>query len=257
MNMRVWLGFRRLQSRDLHRSRWGEWAVTYTQPLPGEPGPDVTLPRDVCHVEIVLEVSCSGARSCAYCALLAKRLHEAKQRQSFRSQQQYTVDTVSHLLSYSITGLAPLNTVYCTLNREYNESEWVFQGRYLRASQQKAVFAFLEAQKGKGFSRRAFYLNFAPRTWWCWGCARTSAVPQPRLSWWQTGCDFSPDPRAYAGHPHWFCSELAVAALQGCGLCENVAPASVSPNHLFWHTVDNPLWAATDPPVTVPFCAAV
>ena len=251
--MQVWIGFRRLQTKDFARSRLARWSVEYTQPLDFEEGPPVHLPRDVCHVEIVVEVVCSGVDTCVYCRRLAQYRDTALQKGELKRQQQYTVDADMHLISYSITGVPPHDKVFCAFNRKYPPREWLFYSTTLRIRPYRALLKFLQQQLDKPFARMAFYLNFAPKHWWLWGCGRESSQPTRALRWWQRGCAWSEHGQHYAEHAQWFCSELVVAALQPTGLCPGVAPSTVSPNHLLWCTASAPAWTATTAPVSVPY----
>lgn len=250
--MHIWLAFRRVTARDLERSRLVRWTIQYTQPPAGAACIDPVVPDgapvDICHVEIIVPVRCSQTPSCIYC-------------QHLRSQQRLMPEQVNHTrvtqhrLSFSVTNEPGQDTVFYHVNRVYptvwdtqsqGRAEWWFlRCDAVTTSEWKQIKNFLMQQLGKPFAARAFYANFAPLVWRSGWCRRTvtkvPASPSPRLSWWQYGCDYRADLQ-YHTHDRWFCSELGTAAVQVLGVLPQVAPATVTPNYLFWTLCNSARW---------------
>lgn len=137
--------------------------------------------------------------------------------------------TGMHQLSYSVTGMPTRDRVFFSVDRQYDMAQldgsplWVFYIARMTDRECAYVSEFLRSQLDIQFNKVGMYANFACPP--CLRCPLTSI-----------GCKFDEefryaDRQSESGHG-WFCSELAVAAVQWSGVCHGFDPCCVSPNLL-------------------------
>lgn len=202
---------------------WKRLLVRGTKLITRLPFADVD---DVIHVEIALSITCTPP--CPYCT----------------NDRAYGARPYCHRLSYTVAADSE-SGVSTLVDRHYDGvdiadvNEWVaYRYNDITAAEYTRVKSFLDAQLGKPFNTKGFFLNFAFSA-----CSRSNVTGE-RLRCWNVGLPYDADIWSYnTGAARWFCSELASAALQNCLSTEGISPSTVSPMGLYCMVYMNKAWS--------------